>query len=352
MPRRTASLAEHSRRRHDEAMSAPDSPAPVTIAVTGGAGQIGYQLLFRTAAGDMLGPDQPVRLRILEIEQALPALEGVVMELHDAAFPLLASVDTTADAAVAFEGADHALLVGARPRGKGMERGDLLAANGAIFAAQGRAIQEHASAGIRITVTGNPANTNALIAAAAAPEIPRERFSALTRLDHNRAIAQLAAKMGAPAADVRRMIVWGNHSATQVPDLTHALVGGQPAVDLVEREWVKETFVPTVANRGAAIIEARGASSAASAASATIDHVRSWMLGTPADDWTSMSVISSGAYGVPEGLVASFPVDTAGGDWSIVEGLAMDADVAAQLERSVAELADEREQVRALGYLG
>ncbi|WP_306232086.1 malate dehydrogenase [Agrococcus beijingensis] len=326
--------------------------APITVAVTGGAGQIGYQLLFRIADGDMLGPDQPVRLRILEVEQALPALEGVVMELHDAAFPLLASVDTTADASVAFEGADHALLVGAKPRSAGMERSDLLAANGAIFAAQGRAIQERASQGIRITVTGNPANTNALIAAAAAPDVPRERFSALTRLDHNRAIAQLAAKTRAAVADVRRMIVWGNHSATQVPDLTHALVGGQPAVDLVERAWVKGEFVPTVANRGAAIIAARGASSAASAASATIDHVRSWVLGTPADDWTSMSVISRGDYGVPEGLVSSFPVTTSGGDWAIVEGLALDPDVAAQLRASVAELAAEREQVRALGYLG
>ncbi|WP_092918321.1 malate dehydrogenase [Agrococcus baldri] len=328
------------------------APRPATVTVTGGAGQIGYQLLFRIAAGDMLGSDQPVRLRILETEQALPALEGVVMELHDAAFPLLTSVETTADAAVAFEGADHALLVGARPRGKGMERGDLLAANGAIFAAQGRAIQERASAGIRITVTGNPANTNALIAAAAAPDIPRERFSALTRLDHNRALAQLAAKTGAAVGDIRRMIVWGNHSATQVPDLTHAVVNGRPAIELVEREWVTGTFVPTVANRGAAIIEARGASSAASAASATIDHVRSWMLGTPADDWTSMSVVSRGEYGVPEGLVSSFPVTCAGGAWSIVEGLAMDADVRAQLDASVAELAAERDAVRALGSMG
>jgi malate dehydrogenase len=326
--------------------------APVTIAVTGGAGQIGYQLLFRIAAGDMLGSEQPVRLRILEVEQALPALEGVVMELHDAAFPLLASVDTTADASVAFEGADHALLVGARPRGPGMERGDLLAANGAIFAAQGRAIQERASDRIRITVTGNPANTNALITAAAAPDIPRERFSALTRLDHNRALAQLSAQTGVAVADVRRMIVWGNHSATQVPDLTHALVAGRPAVELVERSWVRDAFVPTVANRGAAIIEARGASSAASAASATIDHVRSWALGTPGDDWTSMSVLSSGEYGVPEGLVSSFPVTCADGDWSVVEGLELDPDVRAQLDRSVAELADEREQVRALGFLG
>ncbi|WP_456514061.1 malate dehydrogenase [Agrococcus sp. UYP33] len=326
--------------------------APLTIAVTGGAGQIGYQLLFRIAAGDMLGPDQPVRLRILEVPQAMAALEGVVMELQDAAFPLLASVDTTADASVAFEGADHALLVGARPRAKGMERSDLLAANGAIFAAQGRAIQEAASDRIRITVTGNPANTNALISAAAAPDIPRERFSALTRLDHNRAIAQLAAKTGAPVADVRRMIVWGNHSATQVPDITHATVGGEPAVDLVEREWVKGEFVPTVANRGAAIIEARGASSAASAAAATIDHVRDWVLGTADGDWTSMSVISRGEYGVPEGLVSSFPVTTADGDWSIVEGLELDLDVEAQVRSSVAELDDERTQVRALGLLG
>lgn len=326
--------------------------APITVAVTGGAGQIGYQLLFRIAAGDMLGPDQPVRLRILEIPDALPALEGVVMELHDSAFPLLLSVDTTADASVAFEGADHALLVGARPRGRGMERSDLLAANGAIFSAQGRAIQEHASQGIRITVTGNPANTNALIAAAAAPDIPRERFSALTRLDHNRAIAQLAARTGEPVAGIRRMIVWGNHSTTQVPDLTHAIVGESLATDLVEREWVRDEFAPTVANRGAAVIAARGASSAASAASATIDHVRSWMLGTAPDDWTSMSVISRGEYDVPEGLVSSFPVTTADGEWSIVDDLELEPEVAEQLRASVAELEQEREQVRALGYLG
>jgi malate dehydrogenase len=326
--------------------------APITVAVTGGAGQIGYQLLFRIAAGDMLGPDQPVRLRILEIPDALPVLEGVVMELHDSAFPLLRSVDTTADAAVAFEGADHALLVGARPRGPGMERSDLLAANGAIFSAQGRAIQEHASERIRITVTGNPANTNALIAAAAAPDIPRERFSALTRLDHNRAIAQLAARTGEPVASIRRMIVWGNHSTTQVPDLTHAIVGESLATDLVEREWVRDEFAPTVANRGAAVIAARGASSAASAASATIDHVRTWMLGTAPDDWTSMSVISRGEYGVPEGLVSSFPVTTADGEWSIVDDLELEPEVAEQLRASVAELEQEREQVRALGYLG
>ena len=326
--------------------------APTTVAVTGGAGQIGYQLLFRIAAGEMLGLDQRVRLRILEIPEALGALEGVVMELVDSAFPLLASVDTTADASVAFEGADHALLVGARPRSKGMERSDLLAANGTIFQAQGRAIQERASDRIRITVTGNPANTNALVAAAAAPDIPRERFSALTRLDHNRATALLAAKTGAQVADIRRMIVWGNHSSTQVPDLTHALVDGVPATDLVEREWVKGDFVPTVADRGAAVLEARGASSAASAASATMDHVRAWALGTPAGDWTSMSVISRGEYGVPGGLVSSFPVTTADGEWMIVEGLELDPDVEAPVRASVAELEDEREQVRALGLLG
>lgn len=324
--------------------------SPTTVAVTGGAGQIGYQLLFRIAAGDMLGPDAPLRLRILEIPDALPALEGVVMELHDAAFPLLESVDISADPRVAFEGAEHALLVGARPRSKGMERGDLLAANGAIFAEQGRALQEVAADGIRVTITGNPANTNALIAAAAAPDIPRERFTALTRLDHNRAIAQLAAKTGAAVADIRRMIVWGNHSATQVPDVTHALVAGEPAVDLVEREWVKEAFVPTVANRGAAIIEARGASSAASAASATIDHVRDWVLGTPADDWVSMSVVSDGSYDVPEGLVSSVPVTCSGGSWSRVDGLELDPDVRAQLARSVEELESERAQVRELGF--
>ncbi|WP_404313552.1 malate dehydrogenase [Agrococcus terreus] len=325
--------------------------SPVDVAVTGGAGQIGYALLFRIAAGDLLGPDVPVRLRILEVPQAMQALEGVVMELQDAALPLLEGVETSDDAATAFSGASLALLVGARPRGPGMERSDLLAANGAIFTEQGRALQDAAADDIRIVVTGNPANTNALIAASAAPDIPRERFTALTRLDHNRALAQLAARTGARVADIRRMTVWGNHSATQVPDLTHATVAGTPATELVERSWVRESFVPTVAQRGAAIIAARGSSSAASAASATIDHARDWLRGTPEGDWTSMSVVSTGAYGVPEGLVSSFPVTCADGAWSIVEGLELDADVAAQVRASVDELEAERAQVRELGLV-
>lgn len=325
--------------------------APVTITVTGGAGQIGYALLFRIAAGDLFGADTPVRLRVLEVPQALPALEGVAMELQDGAFPLLDSVDLSDDAYVAFEGANHALLVGARPRGPGMERADLLAANGPIFQHQGQAIQAVAASDVRVTVTGNPANTNALIARAAAPDVPDDRFSALTRLDHNRAIAQLAAKTGTPVREIRRLIIWGNHSATQVPDVTHALVAGTPAPDLVTREWVKEMFVPTVAQRGAAIIEQRGSSSAASAASATIDHVRDWHVGTAAGDWTSMAVVSDGTYGIPQGLVASVPITVHDRAWSVVEGLSVDDDVRAQLHDSIVELEDEREQVRTLGYL-
>lgn len=322
-----------------------------TIAITGAAGNIGYALAFRVASGAMLGHDEPVRLRLLEIPQAVRALEGVVMELDDCAFGTLASVDVTDDPRVAFEGIDHALLVGSRPRGPGMERADLLEANGAIFREQGRALAEVAGADVRVTVTGNPANTNALVAAHHAPDIPRSRFSALTRLDHNRAIAQLASHAGVGAADVRRMTIWGNHSATQVPDLAHASVAGQPAAGIADEAWVADAFIPTVAGRGAAIIDARGASSAASAASATIDHVRDWMHGTAAHDWTSMAVISDGSYDVEPGLVSSFPVTTDAGEWSVVEGLEIDAATRARIDRSVAELADERDQVRALGLL-
>lgn len=321
-----------------------------TIAVSGAAGNIGYALAFRIAAGDLLG-DEPVRLRLLEIPQALVALEGVVMELEDCAFGLLESVDVTDDPRVAFDGADHALLVGSRPRGPGMERADLLEANGAIFREQGRALAEVAGADVRVTVTGNPANTNALVAAHHAPDIPRSRFSALTRLDHNRAVAQLAALAGVGAAHVQRMTIWGNHSASQVPDLAHALVDGRPATEWADDAWVAESFIPTVASRGAAIIEARGASSAASAASATIDHVRDWMHGTADGDWTSMAVVSDGSYGVQEGLVSSVPVTTADGEWSVVEGLSIDDATRARIDASIAELADEREQVRALGLL-
>jgi malate dehydrogenase len=327
------------------------STTPVKVAVTGAAGQIGYSLLFRIAAGDLLGPDTPVQLRLLEITPALKALEGVVMELDDCAFPLLAGVETGDDPNTIFDGANVALLVGARPRTAGMERGDLLEANGAIFTGQGRALNDHAADDIRITVTGNPANTNALIAMNNAPDIPRERFSALTRLDHNRALAQLSHKLGRPVTDIRRMSIWGNHSATQYPDLFHCEVDGQVAADLVEREWLENDFIPTVAKRGAAIIEARGASSAASAASATIDHTRDWLRGTPEGDWVSMAVCSDGSYGVPEGLISSFPVTTSGGDWSIVQGLEIDEFSRARIDASVAELDDERKAVTELGLI-
>ncbi|WP_040167992.1 malate dehydrogenase [Microbacterium gorillae] len=326
------------------------APTPVRIAVTGAAGQIGYSLLFRIAAGDLLG-DRPVELRLLEIEPALPALEGVVMELMDGAFPHLHGVEIGADPRTVFDGANLALLVGARPRTAGMERGDLLEANGAIFTAQGAALNEVAASDIRVGVTGNPANTNALIAATNAPDIPRERFSALTRLDHNRAIAQLAAKTGAAVTDIARMTIWGNHSATQYPDLSHATVGGRPATDLVPRNWIADDFIPTVAQRGAAIIAARGSSSAASAASATIDAARDWLTRSAADDWVSMAVPSDGSYGVPEGLVSSFPVTTADGDWRIVEGLEVDDFSRARIDASVTELSEERDAVRTLGLI-
>jgi malate dehydrogenase len=328
------------------------STTPVKVAVTGAAGQIGYSLLFRIASGALLGPDTPVELRLLEITPALGALEGVVMELDDCAFPTLAGVEIGDDAGRIFDGANVALLVGARPRSKGMERGDLLEANGAIFTAQGKALNDHAADDIRITVTGNPANTNALITMSNAQDIPRERFSALTRLDHNRAIAQLAHKTGVSVNEVRRMTIWGNHSATQYPDLFHAEVSGRNAVEAVgDQDWLENTFIPTVQKRGAAVIEARGASSAASAASATIDHTRDWLRGSPEGSWLSMAVCSDGSYGVPEGLISSFPVTTSNGSWEIVQGLEIDAFSRGRIDASAAELAEERDAVKGLGLI-
>jgi len=328
------------------------STTPVKVAVTGAAGQIGYSLLFRLASGSLLGPDRPIELRLLEIEPALKALEGVVMELDDGAFRLLAGVEIGANPNKVFDGASLALLVGARPRGPGMERSDLLEANGAIFTAQGKALNEVAADDIRVGVTGNPANTNALIAMTNAPDIPRERFSALTRLDHNRAISQLAKKTGVAVTDVKKMTIWGNHSATQYPDVFHAEVGGKNAAEVVnDQAWIEDYFIPTVAKRGAAIIEARGASSAASAASATIDAARDWLLGTPDGDWVSMAVVSDGSYGVPEGLISSFPVSTKAGDWTIVGGLDIDEFSRARIDASTAELADERNAVTDLGLI-
>ena len=328
------------------------SSSPVKVAVTGAAGQIGYSLLFRIASGALLGPDTPVELRLLEITPALKTLEGVVMELDDCAFPLLTKVEIGDDPGTVFEGINLALLVGARPRTKGMERGDLLAANGAIFTGQGKAINDHAADDVKVLVTGNPANTNALIAMSNAPDVPRERFTALTRLDHNRAIAQLAAKTGSPVTDVTRMSIWGNHSATQYPDIFHAQVRGQNAAELVaDQQWLENDFIPTVQKRGAAIIEARGSSSAASAANATISHARDWVLGTPEGDWVSMAVPSDGSYDVPEGLISSFPVTVSGGAYSIVQGLEIDAFSRARIDASTAELAEERDAVRELGLI-
>jgi malate dehydrogenase len=321
------------------------------VAVTGAAGQIGYSLLFRLASGSLLG-DRPIELRLLEITPALKTLEGVVMELDDCAFPNLAGIEIGDDAEKIFDGVNLALLVGARPRGPGMERGDLLSANGAIFTAQGKALNAVAADDVRVGVTGNPANTNALIAMTNAPDIPRERFSALTRLDHNRAISQLAAKTGAPVTDIKKMTIWGNHSATQYPDLFHAEVGGRNAAEAVgDQAWIENDFIPTVAKRGAAIIEARGSSSAASAASATVDAARDWLLGSPADDWVSMAVVSDGSYGVPEGLISSFPVTTKDGDWEIVQGLEIDDFSRGRIDASTAELADERAAVTELGLI-
>ncbi len=326
--------------------------SPVKVAVTGAAGQIGYSLLFRIATGELLGPDTPVELRLLEITPALKALEGVVMELDDCAFPNLAGVEIGDDAEKVFEGADLALLVGARPRTKGMERGDLLEANGAIFTTQGRALNKVAASGVRVLVTGNPANTNALIAMSNAPDIPQERFSALTRLDHNRAMSQLAAKTGAPVSAIKKLTIWGNHSATQYPDIFHAEVGGRNAAEVVaDQSWIENDFIPTVAKRGAAIIEARGSSSAASAASATINAAHDWLSGSPEGDWVSMAVVSDGSYGVPEGLISSFPVTTKDGEWSIVQGLDIDDFSRGKIDASAAELADERSAVKDLGLI-
>ena len=333
-------------------MSQVVQKTPVKVAVTGAAGQIGYSLLFRIASGALLGPDTPVELRLLEITPALKTLEGVVMELDDGAFPLLSKVEIGDDAGTVFEGINLALLVGARPRTKGMERGDLLEANGAIFTVQGKAINDHAADDVRVLVTGNPANTNALIAMSNAPDVPRERFTALTRLDHNRAIAQLAAKTGAPVTDITRMTIWGNHSATQYPDIFHAQVRGQNAAELVnDQAWLENDFIPTVQQRGAAIIAARGSSSAASAANATVGHARDWLAGTPEGDWVSMAVPSDGSYDVPEGLISSFPVTVSGGSYTIVQGLAIDAFSRSRIDASTAELAEERDAVRTLGLI-
>ena len=325
---------------------------PVNVTVTGAAGQIGYALLFRIASGHLLGPDVPVNLRLLEIPQGLKAAEGTAMELDDCAFPLLRNIEITDDANVGFAGANVALLVGARPRTKGMERGDLLSANGGIFKPQGKAINDNAADDIKVLVVGNPANTNALIAQAAAPDVPAERFTAMTRLDHNRAISQLAAKTGAAVSDIKKLTIWGNHSATQYPDIFHAEIAGKNAAELVNDEaWLADTFIPTVAKRGAAIIEARGASSAASAANAAIDHVHTWVNGTAAGDWTSMGIPSDGSYGVPEGIISSFPVTTKNGVYEIVQGLDINEFSRARIDASVQELTEERDAVRGLGLI-
>ncbi|MCX4730026.1 malate dehydrogenase [Streptomyces sp. NBC_01363] len=325
---------------------------PVNVTVTGAAGQIGYALLFRIASGHLLGPDVPVNLRLLEIPQGLKAAEGTAMELDDCAFPLLRGIEITDDANKAFDGANVALLVGARPRTKGMERGDLLSANGGIFKPQGKAINDNAADDIKVLVVGNPANTNALIAQAAAPDVPAERFTAMTRLDHNRAISQLAAKTGAAVSDIKKLTIWGNHSATQYPDIFHAEIAGKNAAELVNDEaWLADTFIPTVAKRGAAIIEARGASSAASAANAAIDHVHTWVNGTATGDWTSMGIPSDGSYGVPEGIISSFPVTTKDGAYEIVQGLDINDFSRARIDASVKELTEERDAVRELGLI-
>jgi malate dehydrogenase len=328
------------------------STTPVKVTVTGAAGQIGYALLFRIASGQMLGPETPIHLKLLEIPDAVKAAEGTAMELDDCAFPLLAGIDIYDDVNQAFEGTEVAMLVGARPRGAGMERSDLLEANGGIFRPQGEAINEHADDRVRVLVVGNPANTNALIAMSNAPDVPRERFTAMLRLDHNRAIAQLANRTGAAVSEITNMTVWGNHSTTQYPDLGNARVKGESAwVAVGDEKWIAEEFIPTVAKRGAAIIEARGASSAASAANAAIDHVRDWMLGTPDGDWVSMGVCSDGAYGVPEGLISGAPCTCANGEWSLVEDLRIGDFSRERIDASVAELQEERDAVKQLGLL-
>ncbi len=328
------------------------SPTPVRVAVTGAAGQIGYSLVFRIASGAMLGPDQPVVLQLLEIPPAMGALDGVAMELDDCAFPLLAGLELSDDPGTAFNGANVALLVGSRPRSKGMERQDLLEANGAIFTGQGRSLNDHAADDLRVLVIGNPANTNCLIAMNSAPDVPDKRFTAMMRLDHNRALTQVAQKLGTSVNDVSRMTIWGNHSATQYPDLVHCEVpGGTAAAVIDDQAWLEGDFIPTVQQRGAAIIEARGASSAASAANAAIDHVHDWMSGTPDGDWVSMGVPSDGSYGVPEGLLCGFPVTCADGAYEVVQGLEIDDFSRARIDASVAELASERDMVRDLGLI-
>jgi malate dehydrogenase len=321
---------------------------PVSVTITGAAGQIGYQLAFRIASGQMLGAQQPVILKLLEIPPAMPALEGVVMELNDCAFDTLAGIVATDNANVAFKDAAFALLVGARPRGPGMERKDLLEANAQIFSVQGKAINEHADRDIRVLVVGNPANTNALITSSNAPDIDPRNITAMTRLDHNRAIAQLAAKTGNHVATVQRMTIWGNHSATQYPDIHHATVGGTPATELVDQAWLADEFIPLVQQRGAAIIKARGASSAASAASAAIDHMHDWALGTPADDWVSMAIPADGSYGIEPGVICSYPVQCRDGQYEIVQDLAINDFSRDRMQTTEAELREERAAVESL----
>ncbi len=323
--------------------------SPLRVTVTGAAGNIGYALLFRIANGDLFGTDQPVILQLLEITPAMKALEGVAMELDDCAFPLLSGMVLTDDANVAFAGANWALLVGARPRSKGMERKDLLSANGAIFTVQGKAINDHAASDICVLVVGNPANTNALIAMRSAPDVPAERFTAMTRLDHNRAMSQLATKSGMPVTEVKHVTIWGNHSATQYPDAFHATIGGKPAAEVIgDDAWIKQTFIPTVQKRGAAIIEARGQSSAASAANAAINHVQTWYHGTPAGDWVSMAIPSTGAYGSPAGVIFSYPVTVKDGTYSIVEGLALSDFDQQMIKATGDELVEEKTAVEEL----
>ena len=322
--------------------------SPVNVTVTGAAGQIGYALLFRIASGQLLGPDVAVRLRLLEITPALKAAEGTAMELDDCAFPLLAGIDITDELKTAFDGCNVGLLVGARPRTAGMERGDLLEANGGIFGPQGKAINDHAASDVKVLVVGNPANTNALIAQRNAPDVPAARFTAMTRLDHNRALSQLSAKLSVPVTEIERMTIWGNHSATQYPDLYTTQVNGRSAAEQVDEQWLRDTFIPTVAKRGAAIIEARGASSAASAANAAVDHVHDWVNGT---DWTSSSVASDGSYGVPEGLICSFPCRAVDGEWQIIPDVDINDFSRERIDASVAELEEERDAVTQLGLI-
>lgn len=328
------------------------SQAPVKVAVTGGAGHIAYSLLFRIIEGELLGPETPVELRLLEIPPAMKALEGVAMEIDDCASPLTANLVMTDDPNVAFDGANICLLVGARPRGKGMNRSDLLAANGAIFAPQGKAINDNAADDVKVLVTGNPANTNTLIARTHAPDVPATRFTSLMRLDHNRAIAQLSKKTGIPVGEIKKVAVWGNHSDTQYPDISHATIGGRPALEVVnDTAWVEGEFIPTVAKRGGAIIEARGASSATSAANATVEHMRDLLLGSPADDWVTMGVTSDGSYGVPEGLIFGMPCTTSNGEYEIVQGLEFTDFGKGKLAATIEELENERKAVHELGLV-